>query len=305
MASINRNWREFAIPLFCQTIAVDFNSTAYKERARSDKGVSTNLGLIHSVSQQMDIVHNLQIGVRGARLSAYQLYHKLKSIEFDMVWPRIERLSIVEGDRTRRSTVISGFNKAGPPDKLNELLALCLPSLREISIGIKDPTAVAWLINDFLHWETPMRALRLTCLTSLAALASYKSPRNAPPPAPIEITCLSMDPILYGDSLHLHPILASSLVELTLGPVRLERIWDPFVTASGDTGGDDLVFSSLRSLSLGVYGADYTTWDDEDEDDELNTNAMPTTRPLFPVLTQLSISQLPGNVNRFLSIFND
>ncbi|KAJ2901954.1 hypothetical protein GGI21_004618 [Coemansia aciculifera] len=32
---------------------------------------------------------------------------------------------------------------------------------------------------------------------------------------------------------------------------------------------------------------------------------MPTTRPLFPVLSQLSILRLPGDVNQFLSIFYD
>ncbi|KAJ2421509.1 hypothetical protein GGF41_003842, partial [Coemansia sp. RSA 2531] len=135
MASVSRQWRTAAMPLFYRTIIIDVDEAGFKTRARSsggNRGVRTNLGLFVGANVA-NVVRNMQIVVKGQLQTAHQLARILRRIGLgETVWQGVERLRIdISGCEFGRSF---GRRENGQEagNTLCELLSLALPSLSDI-----------------------------------------------------------------------------------------------------------------------------------------------------------------------------
>ncbi|KAJ2896953.1 hypothetical protein IWW38_001866, partial [Coemansia aciculifera] len=229
-------------------------------------------------------------------------------------------------------------------DALNELLMQAMPSLCKIEfLGSADDEIyhgipIDRLINEHLGGPKPLQVLRVVSNMHPALTSTHMADMSS---VPIQLTRLDLntsDGMDGGAALRLPPLLASSLVELRLGSVAANRIWEPFLpdtsAAAGSSRAGRLVFSSLKSLSLSFTkmceiksrfssGIQYSI-DDEDNDwyeeedydhippggvDPDTPSSMPghmiSTRfgvPQFPMLHKLEIRRILRNVPQFLSL---
>ncbi|KAJ1814079.1 hypothetical protein LPJ60_006147, partial [Coemansia sp. RSA 2675] len=164
------------------------------------------------------------------------------------VWSGVQKLLL----DTNRCTA-KGVTKKDMKDsekslhELNGLLSAAFYSLSEILFlgpGADKPfhsIPINLLINERLSGSQPLRILRISSDIH-PNLTSHLSTL-------IQLTCLDINTIEMegnGSPLTLPPLLASTLVELRLGSVYVNQVWEPF-EASPEGG---LVFVSLKSLML-------------------------------------------------------
>ncbi|KAJ2025106.1 hypothetical protein GGI06_000717 [Coemansia sp. S85] len=173
---------------------------------------------------------------------------------------------------------------------------------------------IGHLISERFYGPTPLRALSIVNFgfPNRETLYQYQTV------APIAIVCLYINHFDCTPSLQLPPVLAGSLVEVSLKPVVPKRVWDPFV-ADGLQGspGDKLVFFRLQSLLLGfldesllISGAGVDGRIQEIDSSMLPYDGTPrfmrsaTVGSLaFPQLTSLEIRHFCLELADFLSIF--
>ncbi|KAJ2556420.1 hypothetical protein GGH95_005371, partial [Coemansia sp. RSA 1836] len=327
MASVNRLWRAFALPLFCQTAVVYCDNAAYQRRAHGggsgDRGIRTNMGLLREMGHS-DTTRNIRIVICGGTLTSYQLAHKLRRVGFDMVWPGVERLSVAIDDSSdegfREVAMSRGLISAkvlrglpipgdlGTPDDLNELLMIALPSLSEIvwldnyRYYVDTPISLSWLTSERLRGPEPLRALQVASGAIPEVLTAYSPPPDsATAPAPIKIACLGIENMDRRSPLRPPPVFASTLVELTLDPVAKDEIWELFVA---DT--TQLEFPCLRVLTLHFDDPQCGVMLPYNDEEMATSRCLTSTKfgtPLFPALTSLKICKFPGHLNQFLSLF--
>ncbi|KAJ2033311.1 hypothetical protein GGI13_001584 [Coemansia sp. RSA 455] len=328
MASVSRQWRTVAMPLFYRTIIIDVDEAGFKTRARSsggNRGVRTNLGLFVGANV-VNVVRNMQIVVKGQLQTAHQLARILRRIGLgETVWHRVEKLRIdISGCEFGRSF---GRRENGQEagNALCELLSLALPSLSDIVLlGIgghiyNTTTHVYQLIAERLYGSKSLRSLRILP----GIFPEHRLVRDLRPQVilPINIGRLHVDNRDRGPPLRLPLVLASPLVELSLNHIAAGRIWDSFVVDDGSDG--SLVFSRMQSLSLGFRdsggnptlvemllmigaGRNMATTGSNAEADDNTTRYLSSTKfgtPLFPSLTKLEIRHFPYDLSQFLSLF--
>ncbi|KAJ2877082.1 hypothetical protein GGH93_000240 [Coemansia aciculifera] len=331
MASVSRQWRTVATPLFYRTIIIDIDETGFKTRARAsggNRGVRTNLGLFLG-TDFVNVVRDMQIVVKGQVQTAHQLTRVLRRTGLGgTVWHGIERLRIDISGCELGISFGRRENGQQARNALSELLSLALPSLREIvllGVGgrIHNTTAPIYkLIAERLYGPKSLRSLRI--IPGILPEHWLISDWHRQAILPINIGHLHIDTRDRGPPLRLPPVLASSLVELSLNHVTASRIWNPFVADDGQSTLDgSLVFSRLRSLSLGFHDSNGNPTLDEmllvvgaggnlaigdanreiDDDTTLYLSSTKFGTPLFPSLTRLEIRHFPKDLHLFLSLF--
>ncbi|KAJ1820557.1 hypothetical protein LPJ60_003141 [Coemansia sp. RSA 2675] len=324
MARVNSQWRAVAIPLLYRTVVIDIDVTGYKTKARGiggNKGVRTNIGL-YIGSGLASFARDMSIVVRGTSQTTSQFVHFLQKAGVgEAEWLGVERLCI-DISSSKFATTAATFRESGDEDEkvFNKLLSLCLPSLREIhALGITGGyyslgVPVSYLVNERLYGSTPLKALRMVA-GGFPEREPLNQHRSA---APIDIAHLHVDHNDGSSALQLPPVLASSLVELTLNPVTAKQVWDPFV-ADGMQGspGGSLVFSRLRSLSLGFLDRNLGLFLSGRAHEIRETDGPMSLRDgtprymksalfgalAFPQLTSLEIRHFSQELTDFLSVF--
>ncbi|KAJ2688454.1 hypothetical protein IWW39_002220 [Coemansia spiralis] len=306
-----------------------------RTRVDDPSKVRTNITL-YAGSDQVNMVREVWILVQGSGLTSLSLAQKLQSLGLgDRVWSGVQKLLL----DTSRCTA-KGVTKKDMKDsekslhELNDLLSAVFPSLSEISFlgpGADKPfhsIPINPLINECLSGSQPLRVLRISSDIH-PDLTSHLS-------TPIQLTCLDINTIEMegnGSPLTLPPLLASTLVELRLGSVYVNQVWEPFEASS--EGG--LVFASLKSLTLcfslrrgiqprhpnavkySMGSEDEDWWGEEDDGlhgisdsdkwrDVGSSGYMESKRfgtPQFPVLASLEIRRFSRDLELFMTLFED
>ncbi|KAJ2860207.1 hypothetical protein GGH94_005659 [Coemansia aciculifera] len=332
MASVSRQWRTVATPLFYRTIIIDIDETGFKTRARAsggNRGVRTNLGLFLG-TDFVNVVRDMQIVVKGQLQTAHQLTRVLRRTGLgETVWHGIERVRIDISGCELGISFGRRENGQEAGNALSELLSLALPSLREIVLlGVggriyNTAAPIYQLVAGRLYGPKPLRSLRI--IPGFFPERRLMSDWQQQAILPINIGHLHIDTRDRGPPLRLPPVLASSLVELSLNHVTANQIWDPFVSDDEQgTCDGSLIFSRLRLLCLGFHdlsrnptfvdmqfvidaGGNLTITDANGDNDGGTAQYLTSTRfgtPLFPSLMRLEVHHFPKALHLFLSLFS-
>ncbi|KAJ2886842.1 hypothetical protein H4R27_000374 [Coemansia aciculifera] len=168
MASVSRQWRTVAMPLFYRTIIIDIDEAGFKTRARAsggNRGVRTNSGLFLG-TDFVNVVRDMQIVVKGQLQTAHQLTRVLRRTGLGgTVWHGIERVRIDISGCELGISFGRRENGQEAGNALNELLSLALPSLREIVLlGVggriySTAAPIYQLVAGRLYGPKPLRSL--------------------------------------------------------------------------------------------------------------------------------------------------
>ncbi|KAJ2828412.1 hypothetical protein FBU31_002925 [Coemansia sp. 'formosensis'] len=206
---------------------------------------------------------------------------------------------------------------------LNKLLSRALPSLRQIIFeGVYAPAyyecnPIMPLIIERLYGPNPLTMLRIDSTFAL----DLKGREHQNPSHPIAIKRLKLYGLHSVGNNDLPLVLASTLVHLMLGEIRVDWFWNSFVTgAASDSADGGLVFSCLKSLHMyfpkpevgdrrrnvtdfheSRHAKDFAS--ETERESRSYTTSSTFGRPRFPALTTLAIAFFPRSYERFLSLF--